>query len=276
MKHLIKLTDYSVADLDHVFTLADEIKSGKHKNALTGKTIVLFFPPSSFLTRTTFEKGIYLLGGQSILFPSDSLDKIEDSKDVVGYLNNWADCIVIRHGNMNLLEQFSANSATPIINAMTKVNHPCEVLSDFYAISKQRHDYRDLTYTFVGTNTNIGKTWAEAAQAFGLTFLHCCPKGYELENVSVEHDITKAIKQSDIVLTDAIAAESLEDFSAYQITTDLMQSAKPGAMLNPCPPFTRGEEVSADVIASDFFVGYQFKEALLYIQQAVILYGMQG
>ena len=274
MKHLIKLTDYSVQDLNNVFMLADEIKSGKHKNDLSGKTIVLFFPNSSIRTRVTFEKGIYLLGGQSILFPSDSLDKKEKIEDVVGYLNNWADCIVIRHGNIDLIEHFSNKSSIPVINGMTKVNHPCEVLSDLYAISKQRNDYMNLNYTFVGVNANIGKAWAEAAKAFGIAFTHCCPKGYEIENVKIEHNIEKALKQSDIVLTDSISEEYLNDFKPYQITTDLMRYAKSGAILNPCPPFTRGEEVSEDVINSEFFVGYGFKESLLYIQQAIILYGI--
>ena len=276
MKHLIKLTDYSVQDLNNVFMLADEIKSDNYKNDLTGKTVVLFFPNSSIRTRVTFEKGIYLLGGQPILFPSDSLDKKEKIEDVAGYLNNWADCIIIRHGNINLIEQFSNHSLIPVINAMTKANHPCEVLSDLYAISKQRVDYMGLTYTFVGVNSNIGKAWAEAAKAFGITFIHSCPEGYEIENVNIEYNIEKAIKQSDIILTDSIAEEYLKDFKPYQITTDLMRFAKPGAMLNPCPPFTRGEEVSEDVINSEFFVGYGFKESLLYVQQAIILYGIGG
>ena len=274
MKHLLKLTDYSVQDLNNIFILADEIKSGKHKNDLIGKTVVLFFPNSSIRTRVTFEKGIYLLGGQPILFPSDSLDKKEKIEDVAGYLNNWADCIVIRHGNISLIEQFSSHSTIPIINAMTKINHPCEILSDLYAISKRRDDYMSLTYTFVGVNANIGKAWAEAAKAFGLTFIHCCPNGHEIESVNVEHDIQKAIKKSDIVLTDSLTEETVNDFKAYQITTELMCSAKTGAMLNPCPSFTRGEEVSKDVIDSGFFVGYSFKESLLYVQQAIILYGM--
>jgi ornithine carbamoyltransferase len=276
MKHLIQLTDYSAQDLRSVFTLADELKTGKHKNSLTGNTVVLFFPSSSIRTRVTFEKGIYLLNGQPILFPSDSLDKKEKIEDVAGYLNNWADCIVIRHGNIDLINQFSKHSKVPIINAMTKINHPCEVLSDLYAISKRRNDYIDLTYTFVGVNANIGKAWAESAKAFGLKFIHCCPSGYEIENVSVEHNIEKAINQSDIILTDSISEEYLKDFIPYQITTDLMRLAKPNALLNPCPPFTRGEEVSADVINSEFFVGYEFKKSLLYVQQAIILYGMRA
>ena len=274
--HLIRLTDFSVHDMENIFTLADEIKGGRYKNVLNGKSVVLFFPASSIRTRVTFEKGVYLLSGHPVLFPSDSLDKKEEIKDVAGYLCNWADCIVMRHGNIDMIDKFSKYSSVPVINAMTSINHPCEVLSDLYAISKMRHGFMDLTYTFVGINGNIGKAWAEAAKAFGLKFIHCCPRGYETEDVNIEYDITKAAMQSDVFITDAIPAEFINIFAPYQITTDLMKTAKPGAMLNPCPPFTRGEEVSADVIESEFFVGYGFKEALLYVQQAVILYCMRN
>ena len=120
MKNLVRLTDYTTQNMKNVFMLADEMKSGKYSTDLKGKSIVLFFPSSSIRTRVTFEKGIYLLGGQPILFPSDSLDKKEKIEDVAGYLSNWADCVVIRHGNINLIEQFSSSSTVPIINAMTK------------------------------------------------------------------------------------------------------------------------------------------------------------
>jgi ornithine carbamoyltransferase len=274
MKHLIRLPDYTIQDINNIFTLADKIKSGKCKKDLSEKTIILFFPNSSIRTRVTFEKGVYMLRGQAVLFPSDSLDKKEKIEDVAGYLNNWADCVVIRHNSIDLIEQFAKYSTIPVINGMTKENHPCEVLSDLYAVSRKRDNYLDLNYTFVGVNGNIGKAWAEAAEAFKIRFTHCCPKGYEIENVNVEYDIKRAIEQSDIVITDSIPGEYLNDFKSYQITAELMRCAKTGAMLNPCPPFTRGEEVSEDVINSEFFVGYKFKESLLYVQQAIILYGL--
>lgn len=102
MKNLIRLNDYTPREISEIFNLADEIKQGKYANYLKGKTVVLFFPNSSIRTRVTFEKGIHMLGGQSILFPNDALDKKEGIKDVVGYLNNWANCIVVRHSDILL------------------------------------------------------------------------------------------------------------------------------------------------------------------------------
>ncbi len=276
MKHFIRLTDYSVSDMHNVFAIARGLAAGVQNTALKGKTVILFFPHSSIRTRVTFEKGIYLLGGQSVLFPSDTLDKKESHEDVAGYLNNWADCVVIRHNRLDLLEQFAGHSAAPVINAMTAENHPCEVLSDLFAIAQKRSDYLSLNYTFVGAGGNIAKAWAEAAAAFGIGFVHCCPRGYEMENVIAEHDMNRAMQQSDVVITDSVPAQYLNDFMPYQVTAERMSRARPGALLNPCPPFTRGEEVSADAIGSNYFVGYGFKQALLYMQQALMIYGIHG
>lgn len=274
MKHLIRLNDYSKADIFKIFDIADKIQQGEYKNYLSNKSIVLFFPNSSIRTRVTYEKGIHLLGGQSILFPSDTLDKKEKTEDVIGYLNNWADCIVVRHNNIKLIEEMARYSSIPIINAMTEINHPCEVLSDLYALSKIRRDYLNLKYLFIGATGNIGLAWKEASHVLDLSFTQSCPKGYEMDNVFVEHDISKAIIDKEIILTDPLGKDMLLDFKDYQVSKALMGKANKNALLNPCPPFYRGEEVSKDVIESDYFVGYSFKKTLLEVQQAIIIFNL--
>lgn len=156
MKNLIKLTDYHANDIFDIFKIADEVRQGKYNDILKGKSVVLFFPNSSIRTRVTFEKGIYLLGGQSILFPTETLDKKEDLKDVCGYLNNWADVIVVRHKDINVIEAISKYSTVPVINAMTDINHPCEMLADMYALSKIRRDFVNDKFLFCGKRGNIG------------------------------------------------------------------------------------------------------------------------
>jgi ornithine carbamoyltransferase len=262
--------------VDEIFKIAEEIKNGKHTDFLKGKTIVMFFPSSSIRTRVTYEKGIYLLGGQSVLFPSDTLDKKENIIDVVGYLNNWADCIIVRHSNIELIEKMSKSSAVPIINAMTSVNHPCEILTDLYSLSKVRDDYLNAKYLFVGAKGNIGMAWKEASDLFGFELTQSCPTGYEINGATVEHNLREAIIGKDIVLTDPINKGMLKDFENHQITKSLMDTANPNALLNPCPPFYRGEEVSADVIDSHYFVGYEFKKHLLEVQQAIIIYNINN
>lgn len=274
MKNLIRLSDYSKKEIFDIFQIADEIDSGRYRNFLSGKTAVMFFPTSSIRTRVSFEKGISLLGGQTIIFPPEALDKKEDIRDVAGYLNNWADVLIIRHNDIHLLDKISRYAHCPVINAMTSVNHPCEMLSDMYALSKIRNDFLNDNYLFCGMNGNIGLAWKEASEVLGFSLSQCCPKGYEMENVNTYNDILTAVFGKDIICTDSLPKKYLADFRDYQITTAVMQKANKGAVLNPCPPFYRGEEVSDDVIDSSYFAGYSFKKYLLQTQQAIIIYSM--
>lgn len=261
-------------DIYDIFQIADEIGQGKHHDILNGKSVILFFPNSSIRTRVTFEKGIFLLGGQSILFPTETLDKKEDLRDVCGYLNNWADMIIARHGNISVLERMAEYSKVPVINAMTDINHPCEIMTDLYALSKIRKDITKDRYLFCGQKGNIGLAWKEAADVMGFDFSQCCPAGYEMENVTTYHDINEAVVGKDIICTDSLPQGVLEDFGSCQVTKDAMKRANDGAVLNPCPPFFRGEEVSRDAIESEYFVGYEFKKYLLTVQQAIMVYCM--
>ena len=274
MQHLIRLDDYSKDDVYEIFRIADEVKAGKYKDFLSGKTIVLFFPNSSIRTRVAFEKGVHMLGGQSILFPPDALDKREKTEDVIKYLNNWADVAVIRHKNIAFLEEIAEYASFPVINALTDENHPCEILSDLYALSKVRNNFCNDRFLFVGAKGNIGGAWKEAAELMGFEFKQCCPKGYELEGVEVLRDLKEAVRGMDIICTDSLTHGELHDFKNYQVTTEVMQLANGGAMLNPCPPFYRGEEVSAEVIDSPYFVGYTFKSHLLEVHQAIIIFNL--
>jgi len=274
MKNLTRLIDLQSHDVYDIFNIADKLNIGKYSNFLNEKTAVLFFPPSSIRTRITFEKGIYLLGGQPVLFPSDALDKKEDLKDVCGYLNNWADIIIIRHKNIQLIEEFAKYSKVPVINAMSDTNHPCEILSDMYSLSKIRDNFISDNYLFCGKNGNIGLTWKEASNVMGFALSQCCGIGYEMDSLNVYHNINTAVRGKDIICTDSLSGEELNDFKDCQITKEIMDMANQNAVLTPCPPFYRGEEVSDDAIQSKYFVGYEFKKNLLRIQQAIMIWCM--
>lgn len=271
MRNLIRLTDYIAKDVFDIFDVADEVRQGKYTDILKGKSVVLFFPNASIRTRVTFEKGIHLLGGQPILFPTETLDKKEDLRDVCGYLNNWADMLIVRHKDIAVLDKLAEYAKVPVINAMTDSNHPCEMLTDLYALSKIRENFLQDQYLFCGAKGNIGLAWQEAAKVMGLELSQCCGKGYEMDDMKVYYDIDTAIQGKDIVCTDSLPKAALPDFRECQVTKAVMDQANKGAVLNPCPPFYRGEEVSADVIDSDYFVGYEFKKHLLEVQQAVMI-----
>lgn len=276
MKSLIRLTDYSKEDIFEIFKIADELQQGKYADFLRGKTVVMFFPATSIRTRVTFEKGIYLLGGQAILFSPETLDKKEEIKDVIGYLNNWADTIIVRYKDIDLLDKMKEHAKIPVVNAMTDINHPCEMLADLYALSKVRDNFLDDKYLFCGRKGNIGLTWKEASEVMGFSFSQCCPSGYEMEGVPFYTNVDEAVKDKDIICTDSLPGKDLKAFKEYQITKNIMDKAGEGAILNSCPPFYRGEEVSEDVIDSHYFVGYEFKKHLLEIQQAVIIFNIMN
>ena len=273
MKHFIHLNDFSKQEIFQIFELADKLKADNGEcDWLKGKAIVLFFPESSIRTRVSFEKGIKMLGGDTILFPPEALDKKEDIKDVIGYLENWADMVIVRHKDLSLIEYMAEHSHIPIINAMTAVNHPCEILTDLYSLSKKYVHYSEKECLFMGSKGNIGNTWKEASELVGFNFTQCCPRGYEIDGASVCYEIDKAVVGKDIICTDSIPSAAKDDFEGYQITLDRLRYANADACLNPCPPFFRSEEVSADAIDSKYFVGYEFKKSLIEVQQAVICY----
>lgn len=272
MKNMISIIDYSVDEINEIFSIADELSNNKYKDILSGKTVVMFFPENSIRTRVSFEKGIHLLCGQTILFPTETLDKKEDLQDVIGYLNNWADVIIVRHKNIEVLKKIARHAEIPVINAMTDINHPCEILSDLYSLSKVRPDFRKDSFLFCGENGNIGKAWKEASDVLGFQLEQCCGKGYEIRGLKTYENIDEAIIGKDIVCTDSLPDGALETFEKCRVTKAVMDKANKGALLNPCPPFYRGKEVSEDVINSKYFVGYKFKKSLLVVQQAIIVY----
>ena len=278
--HLLDISDLSLENIEALFTTAEQLEQGVgvRLKPLKETSWVLFFPESSLRTRMTFEKAISELGGQTMLFPPNTLDKQEALKDVIGYMQNWADGIVVRHSDYEKVKLLANFSIIPVINAMTAENHPCEILSDIYAIRKLRPDYKALTYTFVGENGNISRSWASAAKVMGLHFNHVCTEGNriwrEAPNYHFTTELNEVLSDTDVLLTDGLPGCNKNDayYEAYQITTARLRKAKKGVLLNPCPPFTRGEEISIDAIESDAFVGYDFKKSLLWVQQAILLY----
>jgi ornithine carbamoyltransferase len=268
MRSLIKLDEWSAADVLEVFALADAYSEGRGP-AKEGAA-VMFFPPSSLRTRATFERGASLMGLQPIVFPDTTLDKPEALADVAQYLEAWADIIVARHRHLSVIEGLAATHALPVVNAMTDVNHPCEVLSDLYSL-RQRGDISSLGFLFVGADGNIARAWQEAARVLQLNLVQCCPAELATPGARWTDDLDAAVRSADVILTDGPGphAELLEP---YRVTAALLDLAPAGVRLAPCPPFVRGREVSADAVSHAAFVGHAFKAPLLPVQQAVMAF----
>ena len=212
-KSLVFINDFSKEEIYEIFKLADKFADdvGQVKT-LEGKTVVLFFPESSIRTRVTFEKGIQELGGKTILFPPEALDKTEKLRDVIGYLENWVDAIVVRHGDVEVVKSMAKHAKIPVINAMTSENHPCEIIADLYALSKLHKDIEKKKFLFVGAKGNIGNTWKVASELMGFKLEQCCPVGYEIDNIKCYTNINEAIIEKDIICTDSIPSKAKEDF----------------------------------------------------------------
>jgi ornithine carbamoyltransferase len=266
MQHLLRLDEWSVSDLEALFRLASEYaqERGPRRNGCA----VLFFPPTSLRTRVSFERGAAMMGLQPVTLPPETLDKPEALGDVAGYLAQWADIVIARHPNIGVLEQLAAANTLPVVNAMTDVNHPCEVLSDLYALSATG-DPVQLRYLFVGADGNIARAWQEAARAFQLNLVQCCPAELASPGAVWNGDLQDAASKADVIITDG-PGQHAKALAPYQVTTEVLGWAPAGVRLAPCPPFVRGREVSAGAIASPNFVGYGFKSALLPVQQAVL------
>ncbi|WNS45614.1 ornithine carbamoyltransferase [Paenibacillus sp. MMS20-IR301] len=278
--HFLNIDSLTAAQILEIFDLTDQLRSRTAQPLLQGKTMILFFPDTSLRTRVSFEKGIRDLGGDYITFPPQTLDKRESPGDMIRYLENWGDAVIVRHPNITKLEELAAHAAIPVINAMTAHNHPCEILADLYALRCSRENYRELTYTFAGPAGNISRTWMEAAKVLNLNFKHVCTAGQELGTENANYNFYTSLEQvlpeSDILLTDSLPESFLNEeyITRYQITLERMRQARPGALLNPCPPFFRNEEVSEDAIASPYFAGFGFKKSLIYLQQAILVYSL--
>lgn len=279
--HLVNFSNLSKESVEEIFDIADCLKNEpeRYSQILNGKRFILFFPDGSIRTRVTFECGIQALGGVPILFPPAALDKKEALCDVLGYVHNWADAVIVRHSDHNKVLSMATQTDVPIINGMTSENHPCEILSDLYTFKERCECYSEKTYTFVGESGNISKTWVEAANVMGLKFNHVFYESERIKEKDDEHYLFSTtldgiMEKSNIVLTDPIpeSMRTPEYISRYQITLERMHQTPEGSLLNPCPPFYRGAEVSEQVIQSPYFVGYDFKKNLLVIQQAVLLY----
>lgn len=277
--HITNLESLNPQIIESIFSTADTLKKepSKWTHLLEGRHFVLFFPETSLRTRVTFEKGITQLGGKISLFPPNTLDKKEALSDVMGYLENWVDAVIVRHSSQSKIEDMAAQSNMPVINAMSADCHPCEILTDLYGFRARKSNYLDLTYTFIGEHANILQSWVEAAHVLGFQLNHVFTSDQRVKaddaTYRFSQDLEPVLTSTDVFLTDPIPADLQNEdyFSKYQLKMSHLRQCQKEVLVNPCPPFYRGQEIESEVIDSSYFVGYGFKKDLLYVQQAIIL-----
>jgi len=297
-KDFITLLDCTEAEITALLDLADALRdagradrrAGQLPQNLKGKSLALIWDAGGFRNRVSFELGIAQMGGIAIQVPGQ-LDGRESIEDVARYLDNWFDGIVTRTQTMCHMQRLAAASGKPVINARTDFNHPCEILGDLAYIRTKRCTLEGLKVVFAGEATNLCHPWFAAAARLPIEVVQVCPEGYAVSEaflsgaredavgaLRVSHDLEAELKDAGVVYTDCWPTRKTpkdhtriaQQFLPYQITTDRLRSAPSDVLFLPCPPVTRGEEVSADAMT---YLGHQVYEAkayLLHAQNAVL------
>lgn len=293
VRHFLTLSDLSPQELHGLIARAIKLKemqrACKIHEPLKNKMLALVFEKSSTRTRVSFEVAMQQLGGGSIfLAPQDSqLGRGEPVEDTARVLSRMVDVIAIRTFEHEKLEQFAAHSQVPVINALTDLSHPCQLLADMQTFIEKRGEIKGKTVAWVGDGNNMCNSYIEAARLFGFYLRMAVPLGYDPDHMLVKaaaghalltRDPQDAVRDADLVVTDVWASMGQEhersdrerDFADYQVNARLMGLAKPGALFMHCLPAHRGEEVSAGVIDGPQSVVWDEAENRLHAQKALL------
>lgn len=297
MKHLIELTDFNTDEITEILNRADQLydhwKDNSMPGSLKGKKVALWFFGNGFRNRTAFEIGARALGADVSFIPGE-LGIHEPIDDIGFYLKNWFDMAVIRCRNHKDLLQISKNFNKPVINARTDYNHPCEIIGDLQYIRRQRGSIDELNVVFVGEVTNLCTSWFNAAVQLPISVIQVAPEQYLLPSsqleklnrnakgsIQVSTEINSSItKATDLIYTDCWPSHEDTDkirdvFLPYQITEEHLCCINQNGFFLPCPPVTKGQEVSAKALLSPLYQNYPAKEFLLHSQNAVMEYSAE-
>ena len=296
MKHLLKIIDLSKEEILEILDLADNLKkdykNGIQCNALAGKTIGLIFQKHSTRTRISFETGIYQLGGLGLHLDANALQisRGESIKDTARVLDRYLDCIMIRANSHADVEELAAYGDIPVINGLTELSHPCQILADLMTMREFKGNLEGLNLAWIGDGNNVANSMIVAGLLVGMNVKIACPKGYEPDPMVLEFaknydtftlttDAYTAAKDADVLATDVWSSMGQEDeiqkrmevFQSYQINHDLLKHAHPDAMVQHCLPAHKNEEISEDAFEDNAKYIFEEAENRLHAQKAVLV-----
>ncbi|MGY5484835.1 ornithine carbamoyltransferase [Paenibacillus sp. ALE2] len=300
-RDFLELDDYSPEEIQYLIDLAVEIKR-KHKNGeayqpLKGKTLGLIFEKSSTRTRVSFEVGMYQLGGHALFLSKNDiqLGRGEPISDMAQVMSRYLDGIMIRtFGHDNVVE-LARYASVPVINGLSDLAHPCQVLADYQTLYEQKGKLKGLKLAYVGDGNNMAHSLLIGGAKLGVHVSIASPAGYEPDPsvVAVSREIAKqtgseivitqspqeAVKDADAIYTDVWASMGFEEeqkerelaFADFQVNEELVKLAKPDYLFLHCLPAHRGEEVSAGVIDGPNSVIFDEAENRLHAQKALLV-----
>ena len=289
-------TDLSRAETTRILDLAGDMKSGKYRDKpLAGKTLGMVFAKSSTRTRVSFEVGAYQLGGQALFLSSRDiqLGRGEPIRDTARVLSRYVDGIMIRTFAQDDVVELGRFSTIPIINGLTDLLHPCQLLADLLTVKENLGTWEGKAVAWIGDGNNMANSWIECAGLLGFELRLACPEGYEpnheifeknskLTKLTITELPEEAVLGAHVVNTDVFAsmgqegeAEArLRDFQGYCVDANLMKMADPSAIFLHCLPAHRGEEVSEEVLEGKQSRVWDQAENRLHAQKALMAFLM--
>ena len=292
-RHFLAITDFTRPELLTLFDLAARMKQpGYAEKPLAGKTLGMIFAKSSTRTRVSFEVGAYQLGGHALFLSARDiqLGRGEPIRDTARVLSRYLDGIMIRTYDHADVEELARFASIPVINGLTDLLHPCQVLGDLLTITEAMQSWEGKIVAWVGDGNNVANAWIDAASVLGFELRLACPEGYEPNReiyersasrtrITITEEPEEAVLGAQVVTTDVWTSMGQEEnaeqrrtaFQGYSVTTALMGAAAPDAIFLHCLPAHRGEEVEDAVLEGSRSRVWDQAENRLHVQKALLL-----
>ena len=292
-RDFLAIPDFSTDELVALFALAEAMRAGRYdRKPLTGKSLAMIFMKSSTRTRVSFEVGTWQLGGAAwFLSPRDvQIGRGEPIGDTARVLSRYVDGIMIRTFSHQDVEDLARDASVPIINGLTDLLHPCQVLADVLTIRQHLGTHEGQVVAWIGDGNNMANSWINAAYRLGFDLRLACPEGYDPDpallararergRVELVRDPREAVRGATVVTTDVWASMGQEEeqaareraFAGFTVDGALMAAAEPNAIFLHCLPAHRGEEVAAEVIDGPQSVVFDEAENRLHVQKAILV-----
>lgn len=291
-RDFLSMRDLNRDELTAVLALGGRMKRGEYPDRpLAGKTLGMIFTKSSTRTRVSFEVGAYQLGGQALFLSARDiqLGRGEPVRDTARVLSRYVDGIMIRTFSHAEVEELAAYATVPVINGLTDLLHPCQILADLLTIQEALGSWENRVVAWIGDGNNMANSWLHAAGVLGFELRLACPEGYEPNHeiftqaaeqtrVVMTEDPDEAAQGAHVVTTDVWASMGQEEesetrrlaFDGYVVDAALMALAAPDAIFLHCLPAHRGEEVTAEVLEGPQSRVWDEAENRLHAQKALL------
>jgi ornithine carbamoyltransferase len=299
-KSLIEINHLSLEEIYQIFDLSKTLKkkqnTGEPHKLLEGKTLGMIFSKPSTRTRISFETGIYQLGGMGMYFNQNDLQlkKSESVSDTAKVLSRYLNGIMIRTFDHQDVIDLAKFGSIPVINGLTDLHHPCQVLTDLFTVLEKRRTLKGLKLVYIGDGNNVAHSLLHGCSKVGMNITIASPSGYmpnqEIvaeskvnakymgSKIEITEDPVKAVSGADIIYTDVWAsmgqekeaAERRKKFIKYQVNSKLVKNAKDDYIFMHCLPAHRGDEVTDEICDSPNSVIFDEAENRLHVQKAIM------